>query len=383
MSLYYEWGTKQLLKKDEELCGDSVVISRRSDSVTLALSDGLGSGVKANILATLTTRIAMHMLENELHLDEVVETLSDTLPRCNVRKLAYSTFAIAQFFTQGTARLVEFDSPLAFFLRNRKLNKINFEEKLFKDKKLYVALINLQKGDWIIFVSDGVINAGIGGVYPLGWGWDNTGEFLEKHTHPSMSADDVAEKVAETVNSLYAGPPGDDVSIVAIKVRSQYNLTILTGPPADKHMDEEVINRFMQNKGRLAVCGGTTGKIAARCLGKSLDVELDSMTKDVPPSGKIEGIDIATEGILTLTKVNAMLRKGATKKSIELQSDGASNLLRHMLEVDKIRFLIGTAINPAHQNPELPGQLGIRTTVVNEIADKLTARGKAVSIEMI
>jgi len=199
MKLYYEWGTRQINKHGEELCGDSIAVSRHAESVTLALSDGLGSGVKANILATLTTQIAMHMLENELSLDEVVQTLTETLPVDRVRKLAYSTFVIAQFFRHGNARVVEFDTPPTIFLRNRKTRKIDYEERNVKDKTIHESVLSLEAGDWVVFVSDGVLNAGIGGVYPLGWGWEQASRFLEGHAHRDLSAEDLAEKIVEAV----------------------------------------------------------------------------------------------------------------------------------------------------------------------------------------
>ena len=213
MRLFYEWGYKQLKKHREELCGDSIAVSRHSDSITLALSDGLGSGVKANILATLTTRIAMHLLKNELPLSEVVQTLTETLPVDSQRKMAYSTFALAQFFTHGTARIVEFDSPEAIVLRNRKLLPLVYEERSIEEKRIQETVLDIREGDWVIFVSDGVLNAGIGGVYPLGWGWEHAAAFLEKHAHPELNAEELAEKVADIVSELYTGSPGDDVSI--------------------------------------------------------------------------------------------------------------------------------------------------------------------------
>jgi len=234
MRLYYEWGIRQIHKRREELCGDSVSVSRYSDSVTLALSDGLGSGVKANILATLTTRIAMHMLQHGLPLDEVVRTLGETLPVDTVRKMAYSTFAIAQFFSLGCARIVEFDSPLAIFLRRRKVKPIVYEEWKIEDKTIHEATFDLKDGDWVVFVSDGVLNAGIGGVYPLGWGWDQVAHFLEKHAHRDLSSDDLADKLAQTVNELYAGEPGDDVSIIVIKVRHKLVANVLPARPLIK-----------------------------------------------------------------------------------------------------------------------------------------------------
>lgn len=383
MRLYYEWGMHQLLKHNEELCGDSIAVSRHADSVTLALSDGLGSGVKANILATLTTRIAMQMLENDLPLGEVVQTLTETLPVDKVRKLAYSTFAIAQFFKQGTARIVEFDTPSVIFLRRRKVQPALFEERVIDGKRIQERVIELENGDWVIFVSDGVLNAGIGGVYPLGWGWDQAAHFMEEQAHQDLTADDLADKIAETVNELYAGAPGDDVSIVVIKVRHKLFATVFTGPPADRALDEETVAKFLERPGRLAVCGGTTAKIVARHLGQPLEVDLKTISDDVPPMGQLKGIDLVCEGILTLTRTSELLRSGVKKRDVRFRTDGAANLIRLFLNVDHIHFLIGQAVNPAHQNPDLPHQLGIRQMVVQEIGEELKERGKEITHETV
>ncbi len=383
MRLFYEWGIKQIHKRGEELCGDAFAVSRHSDSVTLALADGLGSGVKANILATLTTRIAMHLLENDLTLSEVVQTLSETLPVCRVRKLAYSTFAIAQFFGRGFARVVQFDSPLAMVLRNRKVLPVVFEERDFQGRTIHETRLDLLDGDWVVFVSDGVLNAGIGGVYPLGWGWENAARFLENQAHWSLSAEELAEKVAQTVSELYAGEPGDDVSVVVLKVRRKLTATVFTGPPADRTTDGAAVGSFVKRPGRLVVCGGTTAKLVADFLGQPLEVDLTTMTPDVPPLARVQGLDLVTEGILTLTRVSGMLDRGVDRSTVRFQTDGASSLLRTMLEVDHVHFIVGQAVNPAHQNPDLPHHLGIRTTVVREIAEELRARGKEITIESV
>jgi hypothetical protein len=383
MRLYFEWGMRQLLKHREELCGDSIAVSRHADSVTLALSDGLGSGVKANILATLTTRIAMGMLENDLPLGEVVQTLTETLPVDRVRKLAYSTFAIAQFFRQGTARIVQFDAPVPIFLRARKIQPVMYEERVIEDKKILESMIELESGDWVIFVSDGVLNAGIGGVYPLGWGWDQAAHFMEEQAHQDLNADDLANKIADAVNELYVGAPGDDVSIVVFKVRHKLVATVFTGPPDDKSRDDEVVMRFLKRSGKLAVCGGTTAKIVARHLSEPLEVDLRTITDEVPPMAQIKGVDLVSEGILTLTRASELLRSGIQRKDVRFQTDGAASLIRLLLGVDHIHFIIGQAMNPAHQNPDLPHQLGIRQKVVQEIAEELTERGKEVTLEVV
>jgi hypothetical protein len=383
MRLFYEWGTRQVHKHGEELCGDNIAFSRKPDWVTLALSDGLGSGVKANILATLTTQIAIRMLEDNLPMGEVVQTLSETLPVCAIRKVAYSTFAIAQFFSEGYARVVEFDSPHTIVLRERKIQPVTYEERVVDGKTIHETVLNLQAGDWVVFVSDGVLNAGIGGAYPLGWGWELAAGFLEKHAHRSLTANDLADKVAEAVSELYLGKPGDDVSIVVIKVRHKQVANVFTGPPAKGQADGQLVHRFVSRMGRLVVCGGTTAKIVAKHLGQPLEVDLSTITPDVPPIARLQGVDLVTEGILTLTQVRDMLRQGADLKTVQYRNDGAACLLRLLLEVDHIHFIVGQALNPAHQNPDLPHQLGIRMTVVREISTELRGRGREVTFEVV
>ena len=384
MKLFYEWGTKQLQKYGEELCGDNLAIARHADYVTLALSDGLGSGVKANILSMLTTRIVMHLMENKLPLSEVVETLGKTLPVCDVRKLAYSTFAIGQFFRDGRARVVEFDTPPIILLRQRKSVPVPFEERQIEGKTIRESELKLKMGDWIVFVSDGVVNAGIGGRYPLGWGLDKIGRFLEEHSHIELSAQELADKLGQTIEELYCSKPGDDVSVAVIKVRQKLLATVLTGPPAERSADQAVVTSFTSRSGLRAVCGGTTTKIVARYLGdKSLEVDLATMKPDVPPLARVEGIDLATEGILTLTKTRDLLHSGADKESVKFQTDGASALVRLCLGADHIHFVVGLGVNPAHQNPELPGDLGMKLAVVRSIAEQLQNRGREVTIETV
>jgi len=380
---FYEWGTRQLRKHNEELCGDAVAVSRQADSVTLALSDGLGSGVKANILATLTTRIAMHLLDNELPVTDVVETLGQTLPVCRVRKLAYSTFAIAQFFRDGRARIVEFDAPPTILLRQRKVMPLVTAERTVGGKTIHESFFELQLGDWLVFISDGVLNAGIGGLYPLGWGWEEASRYLENHAHPELSAQDLADKMADTVMELYAGSPGDDVSVAVIKVRHKRVATVLTGLPVDRAATEGVVARFIKQGGRHAVCGGSTAQVVSRHLGQPLEVDLATMTPDVPPIARMASVDLVTEGILTLTQAQELLRSGARKDTIKFRTDGAAELVRLLLDVDHVHFIVGMAVNPAHQNPSLPGQLGIKLAVVREMADELKKRGIEVTIESL
>ncbi len=381
MKAFFEFGFRQINKKREELCGDSVEFSVRPDWATLVLSDGLGSGVKASILSTLTTRIATRMLDEGLPLEEVVRTVSETLPICSVRKIAYSTFSIGQLFTQGRAQLATFDSPTPFLVRSGKVQKLDYSEYELAGKRIQGCTCGIRPGDWLVLVSDGVLNAGIGGAHPLGWRWEEVARYLALHVHDSLTADGLADKLARVVEDLYQGPPGDDVTIAVVKTRWRRVVVIMAGPPVDKQDDTRVVELLISAHGRRVVCGGTTANIVSRHIGHGIDVDLETGTESVPACGRIEGLELVTEGTLTLTRALEIIRSDTPDGELRLRIDGASRLAVMLGEADEIRMLVGRAINPAHQNPNLPRHLGIKAQVIQALAEELRRRGKQVDME--
>ena len=280
--------------------------------------------------------------------------------------------------------MVEFDSPPPILLRGRKVQPVDYEERRIDGKTIQEAVLELADGDWVVFLSDGVLNAGIGGVYPLGWGWEQAARFLEKHAHRDLSAEDLAGKVAEAVGELYADRPGDDVSIAVIKVRHKRVANVLTGPPSRREQDEEWVEHFTQRLGRRVVCGGTTAKIVARQHGADagggpVHHHRGGAAAGAPARGGPgdRGHPDPHPG------ARPAGRAGTDRAAVRFQVDGASSLLRLLLGVDHVHFLVGQAVNPAHQNPDLPHQLGIRVGVVREIVEELRQRGTEVTVEEI
>ncbi|HHV62923.1 MAG TPA: serine/threonine-protein phosphatase [Firmicutes bacterium] len=378
MSIFVEVEYSNLPKAGEELCGDSVEVARTEDSVIVVMADGLGSGVKANILSTLTTKIAASMLKGGLELDEVVETLSHTLPVCQVRKLAYSTFSIVQVFNSGDAYLAEFDNPPAFFIKDGKVRDLPSNARVIAGRTVREYRFTVSSGDSIVLASDGVIHAGVGGVLNLGWQWANVAEYLEGIAGRCQDAQSVARRLTRVCYHLYAGHPGDDATAVVLKVRYPRTLTAVVGPPRNREDDPRVARELMKESGKKVVCGGTTSLLIARELGRTIDVNLDTMSPDLPPSGRIAGIDLVTEGIITLSRARDILEEAGNSGITPRGNDGASALARMLLESDRIRFIVGRAINPAHQNPRLPVSLSLKMQVVSDIARMLERRGKQV-----
>jgi len=380
MSLHFDIAFAQLPKYGEELCGDSVRRVDTPSGVIVALSDGLGSGVKANILSGLTVTIATTMLRKGSSLEEVVATLSETLPVCRVRHLAYSTFTLLQLSPEGRAYLAEYDNPPAFVGRDGHLVEVPRHEREVRDRVVQESLLELTEGNWICLVSDGVLHAGIGGKWNLGWGWERVGAYLEKLAGSDLDAPDLAREVLSLCDKLYGGKPGDDASVVVVRVRRPRRLSALIGPPRSPADDPVVVRELLESPGWKVVCGGTTGNMVARVLGRPIEVELDLPDEGVPPTGRLEGVDLLTEGTLTLHRCLALLQAGVRPRQLEGRRDGASRLATLFLRADRLRLLVGRAINPAHQSPDVPPDLAIKHQVVEAIVAELRRHGKDVVV---
>jgi hypothetical protein len=372
---------RSLPKRGEELCGDKVEVVCTPNSSIVVLSDGLGSGVKANILATLTTKIASGMLKRGIPLEAVVETIMQTLPVCKVRKIAYSTLVILQVDCQGNARLVEIDSPPIQVIRSGVIRSISFEYRNIHGKEVRDSHFKLNDEDVLIMVSDGVVHAGIGGILKGGWGIDGLAEYAKEFVNASMHTSEIVDRILARCEGYYLSSPGDDTTVVAVKLREKQKVTLLTGPPSDPGFDQSVVDCFLRKPDIKVVAGGTTAKIVARFLGEQIRVELTYDEPDIPPTGQIKGIHLVTEGMLTLTKALEKLQRVKHSRELPKKQDGATRLAKTLLDCDELHIMAGTAVNPAHHYPDLPYQLGRKSHIVEKIAATLLEAGKKVTIE--
>ena len=295
MGLFLETSVRQLTKWGEELCGDNVEITRTPEALTITVADGLGSGVKANILATLTTKIASSMLREGADIDEVIETIAETLPMCKVRELAYSTIAILQIRPSGESYLAEFDTPDTLLLKNGQIQQLARIERVIAGRKIRESHFTLELGDSVILISDGVIHAGIGAVLNMGWQWSSVAQYVSTLSAKKHSLRSTVSSLINTCGHLYGGKPGDDVTVVGVRASEPLPVTILTGPPRDRSQDGQVVNTFLTSPGAKVICGGSTAQMVAREAELHLSTELDTMDDDLPPIAQMRGIDLVTE----------------------------------------------------------------------------------------
>ena len=387
MSVSIDVAWRSLNKYQEELCGDKVEILKTGDSDIVILADGMGSGVKANILATLTSKILGTMLREGAAIESCVETIARTLPVCKVRKVAYATFSILQIFHSGQAYLAEFDNPSCVFIRDGKILDYPYKVREIEGKKIHEYRFQVKKNDCFVLMSDGVIYAGAGSILNMqGWTWEAMAEYTLKCTKKTLSASRLAVLLSQACEELYEERPGADTTIAVARVIERRIVNIFTGPPKDKADDDRLMHEFMRSEGKKVVSGGTSSNIAARFLGKEIITRADSADPDVPPAAEIEGIDLVTEGVLTLGKCLKLLKKYANGEFDEeffdeLDADnGASRLAKLLIEeCTELNLFVGTSVNKAHKNSELSFDLSMRMNLVEQLIRIMKQMGKHVS----
>ena len=371
------------------MCGDKVEMLETEDSNILILADGMGSGVKANILATLTSKILGTMFLNGATLEECVDTIVQTLPVCQVRQVAYSTFSILQVFHNGDAYLVEFDNPGCIFIRDGVLQEIPRDIREVEGKKINEFRFKVKKGDALILMSDGTIHAGVGELLNFGWLWEDIAKYAVKEYYRTISAARLAGALCHACDELYQFRPGDDTTVAVMRIIDSKPVHLMTGPASNPADDVRMVRDFMSDDtAKKIVSGGTSSTIVARVLDKELDVSLEYVDPEIPPIAYIEGVDLVTEGVLTLNRVLHLIRRYVKNETInedfflELDKKNGASMVAKMLIEDctEVHMFVGKAINSAYQNPNLPFDLGIRQNLVEQLKRAIEEMGKKVTV---
>lgn len=323
------------------------------------------------------------MVSNEIDIVECISTIIETLPVCKERGVAYSTFSVIHVNRQGQGYLFEFDNPEAIYYHNGVA--IDFPRQTLDvlGKQVFKSELNLVPGDIVMVMSDGTIHAGIGQILNFGWPRDKIKEYLNRHLDENMTARAAACVLASACNEIYEGKPSDDTTVAAVRFRERMDVNVMVGPPVNKEQDKEHVERYLEGPGYKVVCGGTSSQILARHLGKRVVPALDFPDKEVPPIGYIDGIDLVTEGVITLRRLLELSRKyisisDLTPKFFEKQ-DGASLLADILFERSThVHFFVGQSVNEAHQGLDI--DITMKLKLVESLAANLRIMGKEVTL---
>ena len=389
---FVEVDCQQKSYENQRICGDVFLSSKvkEENRIVAVLSDGMGHGVKANVLATLTATMAVNFTKEHKEPEKTAEIIMKTLPECSERRMNYSTFTIVDIDHNGHTTLLEYENPESIIIRERKVFKPEFRYIVLSGevncgKKIRVCNFRPLKGDRIIFCTDGITQSGMGTPrFPFGWSTDNVGRFAIDMVkqYPRISARELAGRILNMAYRNDGFQSKDDTTCGVVYFREPRELLICTGPPYNMEDDTRLAAEIQQFKGRKIVMGATTGDIISRELNLKIEDVFQFDDPDLPPLNKMEGIDLFTEGILTLNKVEKILK--SYHPDTKLDNGPADQIVKLIMESDAIKVIIGTRINIAHQDPHLPVELEIRRTVVNRIAALLEERFlKKVSIMYI
>ncbi len=376
---FIEVNCQQKCHGEARVCGD-VFISRRikeEGRIIVVLSDGMGHGIKANMLATLTATLAVNFTREHKSVQKSTEIIMKTLPVDSVKNMNYSTFTIVEIDVEGEVRILEYENPRTMVLRGRRLfepewNCVVLEGEKYAGKEVLSASFKPRKEDRIVFCTDGVTQSGLGSEkYPMGWGLDSLRKFLEEavHDEEDISAVRLGTKVINKANQNDNFHPLDDISCGVIYFRDPRKLMIFSGPPQDPANDTMFTGLLKQFEGKKIICGATTGDMVAREWGEEIVDSKQRFDHDLPPVSHMNGVDLITEGILTLSKVSELLKKYTN--NFQPGKGPADEIVRYLLDSDEIHFLVGTNINTAHQDPTMPVELELRRTVVHRITRTL------------
>lgn len=385
-NLCAEIGYKSINHAGEQLCGDHVdVVEHGENSTVIVLADGLGSGVKASILSTLTSKIISTMISEGLSIEECVSTIASALPICSVRGVAYSTFTIMHVRDNETLELIQYDNPYAVFIRDFEIYDYPKTEMNIEGKKIYKSVISLQDGDMITAMSDGCPHAGIGLAYNFGWKREDIADFMKMLAPAGYNAKTLATMLVDECNKLYGYEPGDDATACVVRIRKRAPMNLLFGPPSHRDDCNRMMSLFFGKEGKHIICGGTTASIAAKYLRKPLKPSLNFEKSDIPPTAELEGVDLVTEGVITVNRVveyaKDALGENKEYENWSFKRDGASLICRMLFEeATDINFFVGRAINPAHQNPDLPINFNIKMNLVEELSACLKKMGKRIKV---
>ena len=379
-------GYKSINHHGEELCGDHIdIVEPSDDSTVIVLSDGLGSGVKASILSTLTSKIISTMLADGLSLEECVETIAATLPVCSIRGVAYSTFTIVHLKNNQTAELIQYDNPHIIIIRDEKNWDYPKTEMNIGGKKIFKSVVKLQENDIFVMMSDGCPHAGIGMLYNFGWKREDIIDFIETLVPAGYTAKTLSTMLVDECDNLYGHEPGDDATACVVRIRKRVPMNMLFGPPSNRDDADRMMSLFFSKEGKHIICGGTTSTIAANFLRKPLRASLNFEQSDIPPIAELEGVDLVTEGVITVNRVveyaKDYLGENKHYEHWSFKKDGASLICRLLFEeATDINFYVGRAINPAHQNPDLPINFNIKMNLVEELSKALRKMGKKIKV---
>jgi len=363
-------------KKGYSVCGDHCICERTPAGTIYVLCDGIGSGVYANISAIFSANHILELIRGGMSPRITCETVAASMHRAHSEDMQFAAFSVAYIQPDGQFTIYSYEAPSPVLLQNN--------HATLPTQRFYTAgfeIISevdgiLTEGDAILLFSDGVSQAGLGHGYGMGIGSDGVVNFINRNYDPDDGIVELPKQIMAMCQQVSAGNYEDDTTLALIYCRQAKELTLLTGPPSKQSLDHVYATDFMEMPGQKVICGSTTTDILAREL--QLQVVTLSMGNSFgqPPEYEIAGIDLVTEGAITLNQVYNILDEPAERL---IGNSLVERLCLMIKSADVIHLMIGNAANVAHDDLIFK-QIGvhIRKSTIQQIANTLKKHGKLI-----
>lgn len=368
---------KQSSKVINDPCGDVIGYDRDDISTTLVLSDGLGSGIKANIAANMCVARALELLRCGSSLKETFSILVSSMNNAWGTDNPFAVFSIARILRNGDATIYSYEMPPPLIVNAHSGNILMSNAKTIEKAITYESHCSLNNGEGIMLVSDGITQAGLGCGLRNGWEIEGVSSFITDHLLNQKAAiKEIPDLVHNYARTLWRKAKGDDCSVALALCRNGITVNLITGPPANKELDEDFVNSFLNTKGIKIVCGGSTAKMVSRIMKRSLGIKEGTGNSITPPEYIIDGINFVTEGAVTLNQAYNILDEDLS--NYEAKS-GVFALVDFLNIADKINFWIGDSTNEGISNIAFKQQhILSRKKITHLIIDRLREKGKLV-----
>ena len=380
-----EVGYYQINHEGEKICGDVFLFKRipEENRILCVLSDGMGHGVRANVLATLTATISLNFSIEHKDSNALAGIIMKALPVCSERKISYATYTIIDISIESSSvSILEYDNPQTLIFRgNRVLHpewtyvkyKGAIKDKRVMDLKKCTFIPQIE--DRIVFCSDGIAQSGLGEGMTMGWERNDLIRFVREiiEMKPTISAADLSERVVRRAAANDLFKPKDDLTCSVVYFRQPRKAILCTGPPFNPEKDNEFAQILKSFDGKKIISGATTTEIIARELGRNVTNE-ERLDPSLPPSSKMKGIDLVTEGVLTMSKVTHLLNHFQPNAKMQFGKGPADQICKILIDTDEIYFLVGTKINEYHHDPGLQVEVELRKHLIQRLSKVLSEK---------
>jgi hypothetical protein len=371
----------QTSRKGKQACGDVVSVIRQENTTTIILCDGVGSGVSAHIASTLCKSRLETLLAGGFSMHEAFLSVAGNMEQWKQPGKPYAAFLVAQIRSDGYASAIGYEIPAPVWVTPQQAAML--PSHAFMEDSITGWQVNcfLRSGETLVFLTDGITQAGLGAGLISGWQTKGVTDYINSLLKRNVPTADIGRHVHQKASEYDNGGRHDDMTVVTAMCRYGRTLNIFTGPPADRKKDPQVVRQFMDAPGAKVVCGATTAAITAGILSTELKMEQDQASLITPPKYLIRGIDLVTEGAVTLNQLNNVLDLPADDFD---EINAVTELYDLLMGADRIRFFLGTGKNPANSSVCFV-QRGVlsREKIVPLIAEKLRRKDKCVLIHTV